>query len=123
LQLQRLWAEDRPRLGVGEVADWFAAYAYLPKLRDRVALETAVREALSTLDPSFACADAFDSGVGRYLGVKRSSAVLDQIAKAGVLVRPEGVIGRFLAPVSRFEVELRAAVAAMRAPRYDHEWE
>ena len=86
MQLQRLWAEDRPRLGVGEVADWFAAYAYL---RDRVALETAIREALSTLDPSFAYADTFDPGVGRYLGVKRSSAVLDQIAKAGVLVRPE----------------------------------
>lgn len=35
------------------------------------------------------------------------------------------VIGRFLAPASRFEVaeQLKAAVATMRAPRYDHKWE
>lgn len=35
------------------------------------------------------------------------------------------VIGRFLAPASRHEVaeQLKAAIAAMRAPRYDHKWE
>lgn len=35
------------------------------------------------------------------------------------------VIGRFLDPVSRLEVaeQLKAAIAAMRAPRYDHKWE
>jgi len=35
------------------------------------------------------------------------------------------VIGRFLDPASRLEVadQLKAAIAAMRAPRYDHKWE
>lgn len=99
LQLEPLWAEDRPHLGIGEIADWFAAYAYLPKLRDRVVLETAIREALSTLDPPFAYADALDAGVGRYLGLKRSSAVLDEIAKAGVLVRPEVAAAQLAATV------------------------
>jgi uncharacterized membrane protein len=35
------------------------------------------------------------------------------------------VIGRFLDPGSRLEVteQLKAAIAAMRAPRYDHKWE
>ena len=35
------------------------------------------------------------------------------------------VIGRFLAPAARLEVadQLKAAIAAMRAPRYDHRWE
>lgn len=35
------------------------------------------------------------------------------------------VIGRFLDPASRLEIaeQLKAAIAAMRAPRYDHKWE
>jgi len=35
------------------------------------------------------------------------------------------VVGRFLAPAERRRVgkELEAALAAMRAPRYEHDWD
>jgi len=89
LQLKPLWAEDRPHLSVAEIADWFAGYAYLPKLRDRVVLETPIREALAKLDPPFAYAEAFDTASGNYVGLRRANAVLDQISVMGVLVRLE----------------------------------
>ena len=88
LQLKPLWPGDRPHLTVAEVTDWFAAYAYLPKLRDRVVLETAIREALEKLDPPFAYAEGFDGTTGSYLGLRRASVTLE-IAATGLLVRPE----------------------------------
>jgi hypothetical protein len=36
--LKPLWPEDQPHLSFAEMAEWFAVYVYLPKLRDRVAL-------------------------------------------------------------------------------------
>ena len=60
LHLNPLWPDDRPHLGIAEVADWFASYAYLPKLRDRVVLEAAIRDAVGKLDPAFGYADSFD---------------------------------------------------------------
>ena len=53
LYLNPLWPEEQPHLGIQELADWFAAYAYLPKLRDQIVLENAVREAVGKLDPAF----------------------------------------------------------------------
>jgi hypothetical protein len=38
--LKPIWPEDREHLPVSELADWFSSYVYLPKLRDRVVLET-----------------------------------------------------------------------------------
>ncbi len=46
LKLKPLWAEDRPHIAISEIADWFASYVYLPKVRDRVVLEAAIRDAL-----------------------------------------------------------------------------
>jgi transposase InsO family protein len=43
IHLKERWPEDRPHLGIAEVADWFASYVYLPKLRDRLVLEGAIR--------------------------------------------------------------------------------
>ncbi|MGH7105355.1 MAG: hypothetical protein ACREFT_02490 [Acetobacteraceae bacterium] len=68
-RLTELWAADRPHLPVAEIAEWFATYVYLPKLRDRVVLDTAIREALARLDPKFAYAEGFDQASGRYTGL------------------------------------------------------
>ena len=43
LTLKPIWPEDRPHLPVAEVADWFASFVYLPRLRDRVVLDLAIR--------------------------------------------------------------------------------
>ena len=44
------------------MTDWFAAYVYLPRLRDRVVLESAIRDAVAKLDAQFGYADAYQSG-------------------------------------------------------------
>lgn len=66
LALQPIWPDDRPHLAISEVADWFASYVYLPKLRDRVVLEGAIRDAVAKLDPQFGFAESFDAATGRY---------------------------------------------------------
>ena len=38
----------------------------MPKLRDRVVLEAAIRDAVAKLDPSFGYADRFDEAAGGY---------------------------------------------------------
>ena len=43
LKIQPLWPEDRPHLAISEIADWFASYVYLPKLRDRVVLDQTIQ--------------------------------------------------------------------------------
>src|SRR6266481_6180576 len=42
---------------------------YLPKLRDRVVLETSIRDAVAKLDPQFGYADGFDETSGKYHGL------------------------------------------------------
>jgi hypothetical protein len=66
LALKPIWPEDRPHLTVSEVAEWFASYVYLPKLRDRVVLEGAIRDAAAKLDPQFGLAESFDTVTARY---------------------------------------------------------
>ncbi|MBY5703004.1 ATP-binding protein [Rhizobium leguminosarum] len=66
LALKPIWPEDRPHLAIAEVADWFASYVYLPKLRDQVVLEGAIRDAVAKLDPQFGFADSFEAATDRY---------------------------------------------------------
>jgi hypothetical protein len=56
LHLKPLWPEDQHHIPVSEIADWFASYVYLPKLRDRVVLEGAIRDAVgSVAAPKASC--------------------------------------------------------------------
>lgn len=87
LALKPIWPEDRPHLPVAEIANWFASYVYLPKLRDRVVLEAAIRDSLAKLDPQFGYAESFDEATGKYhkLIWAREPASLD--LSTGVIVR------------------------------------
>lgn len=89
LHLKPLWPEDRPHLPIAEVAEWFAAYVYLPKLRDRVVLETAIRDAVGKLDPAFGYADAFDDVSQSYKGLAWAKAPPELIPNTALLVRSE----------------------------------
>ena len=82
-RLAELWPADRPHLPVAESAEWFATYVYLPKLRDRVVLETAIRDALAKLDPIFAYAEGFDEASGKYAGLLWQKAPIGPPGKAG----------------------------------------
>jgi hypothetical protein len=89
IHLKPLWPEDKPHLAVNEIADWFASYVYLPKLRDRVVLDAAIRDAVAKLDPAFAYADRFDETTGRYDGLIVAKEPPAIMAPSAVLVRRE----------------------------------
>jgi len=67
--LKPIWPDDRDHLPIAELADWFSTYVYLPKLRDRVVLETSIRDAVAKLDPQFGYADGFDETNAKYQGL------------------------------------------------------
>ena len=89
LHLKPLWPDDRPHLPIIEIADWFASYVYLPKLRDRVVLEAAIREAVGKLDPTFGYADGFDDVGQTYKGLVWAKAPPELISETALLVRSE----------------------------------
>jgi hypothetical protein len=89
LHLQPLWPSDKTHLSISEIADWFATYVYLPKLRDRVVLETAIREAVAKLDPMFGYADSFDATSAHYQGLIWAKAPPQFTAPGALLVRKE----------------------------------
>lgn len=89
LHLKPLWPDDRPHLGITEVAEWFASYAYLPKLRDRMVLETAIRDAVGKLDPAFGYADSFDEAASRYVGLAWAKGPPEIFPATAMLVQSE----------------------------------
>jgi uncharacterized protein len=89
LHLMPLWPEDKPHLGVGEVADWFSSYVYLPKLRDRVVLDGAIRDAVGKLDPAFGYADRFEEATGTYVGLVWAKSPPELISSSAVIVRSD----------------------------------
>lgn len=74
---------------ISEIADWFSAYVYLPKLRDRVVLDTAIREAVAKLDPLFGYADSFSEATGTYSGLLWGKAPPELMPATALLVRPD----------------------------------
>lgn len=89
LHLKPLWPADKPHLGVGEVADWFSSYVYLPKLRDRLVLESAIRDAVGKLDPAFGYADRFDEATGTYFGLVWAKSPPELLPPAAIIVRSD----------------------------------
>jgi hypothetical protein len=85
--LKPIWPDDRPHLSIAEIADWFSAYVYLPKLRDRVVLENSIRDAVAKLDPQFGYADGFDEATGKYHKLIWAKNPPELISITAVLVR------------------------------------
>jgi uncharacterized protein len=89
LKIQPLWPEDRPHLAIGEIADWFASYVYLPKLRDRVVLDQTIQGAVSKLDAKFGYAESFDAPSNSYLGLLYAKTAPDVFSSSALIVRAE----------------------------------
>jgi hypothetical protein len=87
LKLKDLWPADAPHLAVSEVAEWFSAHAYMPKLRDRVVLESSIRDAIGKFDAPFGYAERFDGATGVYDGLIYAKTAPELLAPTGVLVR------------------------------------
>ena len=101
LKLRPLWAEDRPHIAISEIADWFASYVYLPKVRDRVVLETSIREAIGKFDAPFGYAERFDGVKGVYEGLIYAKTAPEFLSLDSLLVRADvaqGQLATTLAP-------------------------
>jgi hypothetical protein len=88
-KLGPLWPKERPHLPIAEVRQWFSAYVYLPKLKDFAVLDGAISEGISTSDPQFGYATAFDAATGGYEGLVYGRLAPPSLAPQGLLVRKD----------------------------------
>jgi len=86
-----LWRENH--VSVKQLAQDFARYLYLPRLRDTGILLAAIRDGVTLItweEDSFAFADSYDEETGRYRGLRRCQGItLTDVDTPGLLVRPE----------------------------------
>lgn len=66
-----LW-KDRNHVTLGELTEWFPRFLYLPRVKNRDTLVSAVQDGAFMLIPedTFATAEAYDEDQGRYLGLR-----------------------------------------------------
>ncbi len=75
-----------------ELADYFARYAYLPRLRNTEVLLAAIRDGAQSMwweRETFAYADSWDAERNRYLGLKAGQHMQVVLNANSVLVKPE----------------------------------
>lgn len=82
-----IWPDDRPHLAIAELTEWFAAFVYMPKLRDRVVLVGGIRDAVAKLDAKVGYADGFDAVAGRYRNLVWRQTAPEAFVADAVLVR------------------------------------
>ena len=85
-----LWRGNH--VAIKQVVEDFARYLYLPRLRNTATLVGAVKDGLSLLTwerDSFAYADSFDEGPGRYRGLRSLQSINVANDDPGLLVKPE----------------------------------
>ena len=86
-----LWRGDH--VAIQQLAEDFARYIYLPRLKDTGVLIEAIRSGLGLLtwmQDSFGYAEIFDETEGRYRGLRAGQHVwIAEDSLPGILVRPE----------------------------------
>jgi predicted AAA+ superfamily ATPase len=85
-----LWRGDH--VSIKELADFFARYVYLPRLKNSDVLLDAIRNGVQSLvwqQETFAYADGWDIDRGRYLGLKAGQQIAVTLNNNAVLVKPE----------------------------------
>jgi hypothetical protein len=90
-----LWENDH--VGVKRLRELFAQYLYLPRLRDEGTLLEAIQDGIAktTWNPdTFAYADAWDEGQGRFTGLVAGSYAGVALNSSSVIVRPEVAAGQ-----------------------------
>lgn len=83
------WPDGHPHIAISELAEWFASYAYLPKIRDKVVLDQAIRDGVAKLDAVFGYADRFDPISNSYDNLLLAKAPPEFFPETAVLVRQE----------------------------------
>jgi hypothetical protein len=103
-----LWRGDH--VPVKQLAEDFARYLYLPRLRDAGVLRESIQKGLqpdNLYEQTFAYAEGFDSAKGRYLELKVREAVNVSLDGPGFLVRPEAATKQLQADQAKAEERTR----------------
>jgi len=85
-----LWRGDH--VPVKQLVEDFARYLYLPRLAGPEVLVQAIRDGVALLtwrSDTFAYAEAYDEGTGRYLGLRGGQVVSLSAESAGLVVKPD----------------------------------
>lgn len=103
-----LWVE-RDHVTVGQLAEWFARYLYLPRVTSRDVLELAVQDGASVMnvDDTFAVAASFDEAKKRYVGLKVGDGQPKVVDRTTHVIKPE---------VARAQRERERAAQAPKDP-------
>jgi len=98
-----LWRGNH--VSLKQLAEDFARYTYLPRLRDSSVLVGAARDGLGLLmwpQESFAYADSYDEASCRYLGLKSGQNIaISEDSFFGLLVKPQVAIAQLEAEKSQ----------------------
>jgi hypothetical protein len=93
MELDRIPLWRGEHVAVKQLAEDFARYIYLPRLKAPAVLLEAVRDGVALLSwdqEGFAFADSFDGSAGRYRGLRGGVLIaLADVDAPGLLVRPE----------------------------------
>jgi predicted AAA+ superfamily ATPase len=92
LELDRVPLWRGPHVAVKQLAEDFARYLYLPRLRDSSVLADAISEGLGLISwsqDSFAYADGWDEQNQRYRGLQVGRQIRVNIEVGGLIVKPE----------------------------------
>jgi predicted AAA+ superfamily ATPase len=105
-ELDRIPLWRGSHVAVKQLADDFARYLYLPRLRDSNVLAEAISEGLGLISwtqDSFAYADAWDEQNQRYQGLQVGRQIRMNIEGGGLLVKPEVAAPQLAQPPKRDE--------------------
>lgn len=97
-----LWRGDHVTLR--QLAEDFAQYLYLPRLKDDTVLLGAVRDGLTDLNwhsDTFAYAESYDERAGRYRGLRVLEGVTPTIEGGSLVVKPEAAEAQRAAETGR----------------------
>jgi hypothetical protein len=98
LELNRVPPWRGNQVVVRQLADDFARYLYLPRLRDSGVLAEAISDGLgliSWIQDSFAYADGWEAQSQRYRGLQVGRRIHVDLDSGGLLVKPEIAQGQF----------------------------
>src|SRR5262249_35722162 len=110
MELDRYLWSDKDHVSVGQLAEWFSRYLYLPRIKDRDTLNRAVVDGAThlTFEDTFGVAAAWDEGKKRYIGLKLGAGPSPIIETRTLVVKPA---------VARKQIQAeKAADAAQTAP-------
>ena len=103
-----LWRGDHVQ--IQQLAEDFARYLYLPRLKDTGVLAESIRNGLGLLtweQDSFAYAESFDEKEGRYRGLQANRQNLfSDASQNGLLVKPGPAQRQFAAETQKADIKL-----------------